>query len=63
MEGTLQLIDDVFESRWSRLPEYCPHLAPVEKGFSLVWNFVRRRSLAERLNPQELLAKGFAFYS
>ena len=63
MESTLQLIDDVFESWWSRLPEYCPHLAPVEKGFSLVWGYVRRRSIEANLRPREVLADAFQYYS
>ena len=63
MESTLQLIDDVFNSRWSRLPEYCPHLAPVEKGFSLVWGYVRRRSILANLRPREILNDAFNYYS
>ena len=60
MESTLRLI---MESCWSRLPEYCPHLAPVEKGFSLVWGYVRRRSIEANLCPREVLADVFQYYS
>jgi hypothetical protein len=63
MESTLQLIDDVFQSWWCRLPEYCPQLAPVEKGFSLVRGYVRRRSIEANSRPREVLVDAFQYYS
>jgi transposase len=63
MESTLQLVDEMFVGRWVRLIEYCPHLAPIEKVFALVWNLVRRRWIEAVRHPLEILIEGFRYYS
>lgn len=63
MQNTLELVDDIFVGMWGRLPEYCPQLAPIEKVFSLVWGYVRRRWLEASQHPLRILCEAFQHYS
>ena len=57
------MIDRIFNQQWIKNVEYCPQLAPVERGFSLVWSYVRRRWLETQRNPLQVLRDSFDYYS
>jgi hypothetical protein len=63
VDSTLRLIDRIFNQQWIKNVEYCPQLAPVERGFSLVWSYVRRRWLDAQRNPLQVLRDAFDYYS
>ena len=63
VESTLTVIDRVFNQNWKRNVEYCPHLNPIEKGFSLVWNYIRRRWIEAQRQPRQVLQDAFEYYS
>ena len=61
-EQSLQAVDRVFGGKWARNAPYSPRLAPIEKGFSLVWNLVRQRWQEAQVNPIRVLEEAFKFY-
>lgn len=62
-ESTLQVIDQVFNGNWLRNAEYCPQLAPIEKCFSVVWGYVRRRWIQANRRPLPTIIEAFEYYS
>ena len=63
VDSTLRMIDRIFNQQWIKNVEYCPQLAPVERGSSLVWSYVRRRWLETQRYPLQVLRDSFDYYS
>ena len=63
VDSTLTVIDRIFNHNWKRNVEYCPHLNPIEKGFSMIWNYVRSHWLDAQRNPVIVLNNAFRYYS
>ena len=61
-ESSLQVVDLVFHSRWVRNAAYSPRLAPIERGFSLVWGLVRQRWEDAQRDPMRVLEECFRYY-
>ena len=61
-ENSLQVIDRVFNERWARNAPHSPRLAPIERGFSLVWNLVQQKWQEAQQNPIRVLEECFAYY-
>ena len=59
-EESLQAVERVFGGKWA--PPYSPRLAPVERGFSLVWKLVRQRWEEAQLDPIRVLQECFKYY-
>jgi len=53
----------IFNGRWKRVPPYSPRLAPIERGFSLIWNHVRRREWETERDPEQAIRNAFLEYS
>ena len=61
-EESLQVVDDrVFGGRWARNAPYSPMLAPIERGFSAVWNLVRQRWQEAQTDPIRILEECFKY--
>lgn len=58
-ERSLQAVDSVFNEKWARNAPYSPRLAPIERGFSLVWNLVQQRWHEAQQNPIRILEECF----
>jgi len=61
-EESLQAVNRVFDGRWARNAPYSPRLAPIERGFSLVWNLVRERWEEAQQDPIRVLLECFKYY-
>lgn len=61
-EESLQSVNRVFDGRWARNAPYSPRLAPIERGFSLVWNLVRERWEEAQMDPIRVLLECFKYY-
>ena len=61
-EESLQVVDRVFNGRWARNAAYSPRLAPIERGFSLVWALVQKRWEDAQRDPIRVLEECFRYY-
>jgi hypothetical protein len=61
-EESLQVVDRVFNGRWARNAAYSPRLAPIERGFSLVWALVQKRWEEAQRDPIRVLEECFRYY-
>ena len=61
-EESLQVVDRVFGGRWARNAPYSPRLAPVERGFSAVWNLVRQQWQEAQMDPIRIVEESFKYY-
>ena len=61
-EEYLQSVNRLFDGRWARNASYSPRLAPIERGFSLVWNFVRESWEEAQVDPISVLLECFKYY-
>jgi len=61
-EDSLQVVDRVFNGRWARNAAYSPRLAPIERGFSLVWRLVQQRWEEAQRDPIRVLEECFRYY-
>jgi hypothetical protein len=61
-ETSLQVVDLVFHGSWVRNAAYSPRLAPIERGFSLVWRLVQQRWEEAQRDPMRVLEECFRFY-
>ncbi len=61
-EESLQVVDRVFNGRWVRNAAYSPRLAPIERGFSLVWALVQKRWEEAQRDPIRVLEECFRYY-
>jgi hypothetical protein len=58
----MRSILQVFHGSWVRNAAYSPRLAPIEKGFSLVWRLVQQRWEAAQQDPMRVLEECFRYY-
>lgn len=61
-DDSLQVVDRSFQGRWARNAAYSPRLAPIERGFSLVWRLVQQRWEEAQQDPVRVLEECFRFY-
>jgi transposase len=62
-EGSLAVVDNVTDGLWKRIPPYNPRLAPIERGFAMVWQEVRRNEKEALADPIGTIHKAFEKYS
>ena len=62
-ERSLDCLERVFEGNYIRLPEYSSDLAPIEKGFSNIKEYLRQFEEDVIENPIELINEAFFRYS
>ena len=62
-DASLDTVNRIFGTRWVRNAPYSPKLAPIERGFSLVWNLVRQRWAEALINPLPVLLESFFHYT
>ena len=62
-DASLDTVNRIFGTRWVRNAPYSPKLAPIERGFSLVWNLVRQRWAEALITPLPVLLECFHYYS
>ena len=62
-DGVFDALDEVFgEQNYAYLPPYSPHLAPIEKVFSLVKTYIRNDERRGELDPEGIVDEAFLHY-
>ena len=60
---TLMEMERITTGRFKFVPTYSPCCSPVEKGFSLVWTYVRAREDRAARDPVGVINEAFQYYS
>lgn len=63
VDSTLAEMERIMHGRFKFVPSYSPRCSPVERGFSLIWRYVRDREEQAQRDPIGLIKEAFAYYS
>ena len=62
-DGVYEALDDVFgDDNYAYLPPYSPHLAPIEKVFSLVKTYIRNDERRGEMDPGGIVDEALTYY-
>lgn len=61
--STLLVTNRICRGRFKFVPSYSPRCSPIERGFSLIWNYVRAREAQAAADPIGTIQAAFFHYS
>ena len=63
-DGVHAALGEAFgDDYWFHIPAYSPRLAPIERVFALVKNYIRERESRGEFDPEGLIDEAFEYYS
>jgi hypothetical protein len=62
-DSTKEVVDRVTHGRWKVVSAYSHDLSPIERGFSMVWLYVRAHHREAQSNPIGVINSAFHNYS
>lgn len=61
--STVMEMERIMHGRFKFVPTYSPRCSPIERGFSLVWRYVRAREERAARDPVGVIQEAFHNYS